>query len=218
MTTDARDDAELLAAWQAGDQIAGRALVRSHTPTLHRFFASKAPDAIEDLVQGVFIVAVESKDRFRGESSFRTYLLAIARRLLLKRYRKRMRGDKAMALERITAAAVSGSPSFVAAAREELRLLLSALRRIPIDHQIAIELYYWEDLAVSEIAGVLEIAPGTVKSRLSRAREQLRAQIDALDGDPSLRRATDDPSRWAAEVRAHCLGTDSGDREPRNEP
>ena len=196
------DDFELLAHWRAGDAGAGQQLVRKHTRSLHRFFASKAPDALDDLVQASFLACVEARDRFREGSTFRTFVLAVARKILLKHYRKRMRHDRAMAVEEASADSLSPSPSFSAALREEVRLLLVALRRIPIDQQIAIELFYWEGLSVGEVAEVLEIAPGTVKSRLARAREALREAILGGDAAPELARSTaEELERWAAELR-----------------
>lgn len=196
------DDFALLERWRAGDAASGQALVRRHTSTLHRFFASKAPDAVEDLVQATFLACVETRDRFREDAAFRTYALAIARKCLFKHYRKRVRGRRALALETVCADQVSGSPSLAAAAREELRLLLAGLRRIPIDHQIAIELFYWEDLGVAEIAAILEVAPGTIKSRLARAREQLRAAILAGPAPMHVRQTTiDELDRWARELK-----------------
>ena len=60
-----------------------------------------------------------------------------------------------------------------AAQHEEQRLLLEALRRIPLDLQIAIELHYWEGMSGPDLAQVLDIPEGTVRSRLRRAREPL---------------------------------------------
>jgi RNA polymerase sigma-70 factor (ECF subfamily) len=67
-----------------------------------------------------------------------------------------------------------GSPSQFAAVREAQAQVLDALHRLPLDLQITLELHYWEEMSVAEIAVVLEIPPGTVKSRLHRARERLR--------------------------------------------
>lgn len=215
-TTEPPTDVALLQTWRDGDEQAGRALVRRHTPTLHRFFAIKAPEHVGDLVQSVFLAALEGPP-FRGDAAFRTYLLAIARRLLLKHFRKQLRGERALALAQMTASDAGGSPSMVAVARQEVQLLAVALRRIPIDHQIALELFYWEELPVGEIAVVLDVAPGTVKSRLSRAREALREQISRAEADPEVRRRTsDDLERWAAELRAleKKDGTEGEDREP----
>jgi RNA polymerase sigma factor (sigma-70 family) len=196
------EDFDLLASWRAGDPGAGQQLVRRHTRSLHRFFASKAPDAIDDLVQASFLACVESRDRFRHGSSFRTFVLGVARKVLLKHYRKRMRHDRAMAVEEASADSLSPSPSFSAALREEVRLLLVALRRIPIDQQIAVELFYWEGLSIGDVAEVLEIAPGTVKSRLARARDALRDAILTGDASAELARSTaEELERWAAELR-----------------
>jgi RNA polymerase sigma-70 factor (ECF subfamily) len=64
--------------------------------------------------------------------------------------------------------------------RQRSELLHEALARIPLDDQIAIELAYFEHLSNAEIAGVLEIAENTVRSRLSRARDKLREVLSTL--------------------------------------
>ncbi len=190
-------DAELLQRWRDGDVSSGQQLVERYTPALHRFFASKAPDAVEDLVQATFLACVESRDRYRQEAAFRTYVLAIARRQLFRLYRKRMRGSRATALDSVCADDVSPSPSLAFATRQETRLLLAALRQIPIDQQITIELYYWEELPIAEIAEILEIAVSTVKSRLGRAREQLREAVLAGNPPADLRMTTlEEIERW----------------------
>ena len=205
--TDASDDFALLQAWRDGDGSAGAALVRRHTPSLHRFFASKAPDAVEDLVQATFVACVESRDRFRAGSTFRTYVLGIARKILLKHWRKNVRHARAMAVESVSADTMEPSPSLGAALRQEVRVLLGALRSIPIDHQTAIELFYWEGLSVGEVAEVLEVPAGTIKSRLSRARDALRDAILAGQGPPALLRSTaEELDRWAHELRHTAIG------------
>jgi RNA polymerase sigma-70 factor (ECF subfamily) len=68
----------------------------------------------------------------------------------------------------------SDSPSRFAAERQEQAQVLDALHRLPLDLQITLELHYWEEMTVAEIAVVLEIPVGTVKSRLHRARDRLR--------------------------------------------
>ena len=59
--------------------------------------------------------------------------------------------------------------------------MLAALNGLPLDLQIALELYYWEELSVVEVAAVLEVPEGTVKSRLHRARQLLREQLDRAE-------------------------------------
>ena len=82
------------------------------------------------------------------------------------------------------------------------RLLLAALRHLPLELQLILELHYWEDLSTSEMAEVVGIPQGTVKSRLRRAREQLTAQIAAHDADPTLIQTTlQNLEGWARELR-----------------
>jgi RNA polymerase sigma-70 factor (ECF subfamily) len=199
----AASDRELLERWGAGDRAAGDALFERHFTGLFRFFRSKVDDAAaEDLTQATFLACVAGRDRFRAESSMRTYLFAIARKQLLMHYRKRSRNDRVIVLDSVSVAELGGSPSEKLGASEEQRLLLSALRRIPVDFQIAIELYYWEGLAVAELAEVLEIAEGTVRSRLARARERLAAVMGDIAESPALAQATISGfEHWARELR-----------------
>src|ERR1043165_2976576 len=89
-------DAELIQRWKGGDQRAATTLVERHSPALARFAVSQgARHDIDELVQDTFVRAFNSIDGFRGESSFRTWLLTIERRLLLDRRRsEKRRPDK----------------------------------------------------------------------------------------------------------------------------
>lgn len=194
---------ELLEAWRAGDNAAGSALLRRHFRTLFRFFRSKLSHGVEDLVQQTMLACAEGAHRFRGDSSFKTYLLAIARTQLLMHLRKYARkGKKVEALE-ASIADVLGSPSVVVAGRDEQKLVLTALRKIPIDLQIAVELHYWEEMKIDEIAQVCGVPSGTIKSRLNRARRLVREQILEAEQFPvALRETTaDDVENWARSLR-----------------
>lgn len=63
--------------------------------------------------------------------------------------------------------------SSIAAARERQRLLLLALRQLPLTLQLPLELHYWEGLSMREIGELLDLKPGTVKKRLFTARRRL---------------------------------------------
>jgi RNA polymerase sigma-70 factor (ECF subfamily) len=199
-------DRELLSAWVGGDEDAGNELVRRHFSAVFRFFRSKIDDNVDDLTQRTFLACVSSAPSFRGDASFRAWVLGIARKQLLlhlrTRYRRERVFDPGAQSIRDVEPAMGTSPSGFVAERENEQLLLAALRRIPVDFQIAVELFYWEELQLTEIAEVLEIAVGTVKSRLGRARAMLREQIAALATSDDLRRATvDDLERWAKSLR-----------------
>ncbi|HEY8375584.1 MAG TPA: RNA polymerase sigma factor [Nannocystis sp.] len=194
-------DAELLTRWRAGDSAAGSALVDRHLPTLARFFRGKTAD-VADVVQQTLVACVKASERIPEGLEFRAWLLGIARNVLLHDLRRRGRKPAPDELDEQALAAPSRlSPSRVIAARDERRLLLAALRRLPLDLQWIIELHYWEGMRQDAIAAVLAVPPGTIKSRLSRARQLLRAQVEQLAADPALRASTlDDLDRWAREV------------------
>ncbi len=171
-------DHTLLARWGHGDTAAGRQLVERHSEAMRRFFANKVPDVAEDLSQQTFLAALESVERYDASRSFRAYLLGIAHKMLLMHARKRFRGERATERSYMTSEGLSPSPSKVVAERQELGVLLQLLRTLPLERQVLLELYYWEGLSVAEIAATLELEAGTVKSRLFRARAQLREALE----------------------------------------
>src|SRR6476660_1905334 len=90
-------DSELIARWKSGDERAASALVARHASALARFAVAQGErNEVDELVQDTFVRAFNSLDGFRGESSFRTWLFTIERRLLLDRRRaEKRRRDKA---------------------------------------------------------------------------------------------------------------------------
>ncbi len=160
---------------------------------------SKVDGGVEHLVQATFLACVENRDRFQGRSEFRGYRFGIARNILLDWYR---RGRGPVDFETISIADLAPSPSQAIAGREQERLLLRALRRLPVDHQITLELYYWEPLEGHQLAAVLGISEHTVRSRLSRARTGLRDAIRQIADDPAQAQSTlDDLDAWVGALR-----------------
>jgi RNA polymerase sigma-70 factor (ECF subfamily) len=197
----AGSDFELLDAWGSGDLVAGQALFERYFDVLHRFFRTKLDDGLEDVIQQTWLACVEGRARFRREASFRTFVLQIARYQLYAHYRARTRREL-LDPSVSSVADLNSSPSRVLARGEEERMLLEALRKMPLDQQIVIELSFWEELTGPEIAEVLEIPEPTVRSRLRRATERLRNELSALaDGSASLEATSDDLQHWARRLR-----------------
>lgn len=177
----------LLEAWRAGDRDAGGVLFDRHLQSVSRFFRNKVDGNIDDLVQETFLACVEGRDRFAGRSTFRTYLFGVARNVLFTHYRRRARHFDPLETSVAESGATAGSLMVEA---EEQRLLLRALRTLPADFQVTLELYYWEHLQGPELAEVLEISPNTVRSRLSRARAALKSKVAELADSPALGEST----------------------------
>ncbi|MEM6993125.1 MAG: sigma-70 family RNA polymerase sigma factor [Myxococcota bacterium] len=195
-------DGELLRRWQAGDRQAGDALIERFLPTLYRFFRNKAPDEVEELAQRTWLGVLERADRLELDKGLRPYLLGVARNQLMMHLTRHLRDRARFDPGTMSIAEVSGSPSAAVAARENRRLLLDALRRLPLDLQLAVELFYWERLPLAEIATVCEVPVGTVKSRLARAKDVLRRLIRDADAAPaSIEGAGAELERWAADLQ-----------------
>ena len=173
-------DEELLEAWGNGDDGAGEALYRRHFESLYRFFRTKAPGDYEDLIQITMMECVRSKSKFRGDSTFRAFLFGVARNCLLHHFRSRFRDRLDFDASRSSVADLDPRPSTMAARNAEQARVIEAMRHIPVDLQMVLELHYWEELSTRELAQTLDIPQGTVKSRLRRAREALRAALDAV--------------------------------------
>jgi len=181
-----QSDLALLDAWRGGDRRAGSALFLRHYTLVNRFFRSKANAAdVADLIQSTFVACIEAKDRYEGTGAFKSYLLGIAFRRLCRHYRSAQRFAARVDFASVSACDLAPSPSQLVAARQEQRLILAALRRIPLAHQVLLELIFWEDFTAADAAAVLEIPLGTAKSRIRRAQQLLREQLAALADSPA---------------------------------
>ena len=204
--SDASTDFELLDRWGIGDRRAGDQLFERHFDALLRFFQNKVRQGVEDLVQQTLLACVEGRGRFRGDASFKTYLFQTARYQLYAYYRANQRGRE-LGGETSGIADFGTSPSGALARKQEGQWLLEALRRIPPHHQIVLELSLWEDMTGCEIAAILEIPEGTVRSRLRLAASRLRQELQAsADYARKVTDIGDDLQSWAQRVRESLGG------------
>jgi RNA polymerase sigma factor (sigma-70 family) len=197
------DDRALVLAWKAGDRTSGTTLIRRHLPSLHRFFCNKVdaqPD-VEELVQRTFTACAEGIERFRTDASFRTWMFAIARNMLGLWIRARRREE--VDLSKASLVDLGAGPSTAVAKAREQKLLLQALRRIPLESQTLLELYYWEELSAAKLGEVFGVPEGTIRGRIRAAKLDLRAAVDTLakageDVESTVARLED----WARSLRS----------------
>jgi RNA polymerase sigma-70 factor (ECF subfamily) len=197
----AESDEQLFEAWRAGDAAAGAALYERYFDPLFRFLRGKVEAAVEDLLQQTFLTCVKRKDALRDGAKFRSYLFTVARHELFEHWRQRAKRAGDVEIGELSIQDLGTSPTGIVARQAEHRLLLRALRTLPLDLQIALELHYWEDLTGPELAEVLAIPEGTVRSRLRRAQEALEAAMTELAEDPeSLASTRAGLDKWAASL------------------
>jgi RNA polymerase sigma-70 factor (ECF subfamily) len=180
----------LVAAARSGDHVAFGRLVDRYKDRIYNLalgYVGDADDA-DDVAQEIFVKAYGALDSFRGQSQFYTWLYRIGMNACMDWVKSRSR--RVDSLSRIRDGEVragAGSPlplTDVALERRELRSLLHrALAQLPDEYRSAVVLREIEDLSYEEIAEALSCSIGTVKSRLFRARAQLKELLKNELGD-----------------------------------
>lgn len=168
-------DRALVRRMADGDHEAHRELYEQYAPAVLSYLAGRLGDrgAAEDALQESMLEAWHSAGRFRGDSRVLTWLMAIAHYQATNRLRRHRREDSTdpALLERRNGTAHS-------AAVLDLRIdMQAAIAGLPPAQQAALELVFFHGLTVEETAAVLAVAPGTVKSRLFRAKAALKPRL-----------------------------------------
>jgi RNA polymerase sigma factor (sigma-70 family) len=191
------EDVDLLRAWAEGDAAAGKAFYRRHADRLAEFVARKIDRDAADLVQRVFLECVQAQRAGTQIEQPRAYLYAIARNALYDELSARRRHDDRIDPGVTSLRELGPSPSSRVARDERQRLLLAALEALPLDAQLALELYYWEELDMREVAQALGITRSAALNRIHRARAQLRERLAQSPASPEVERTLAHVSGWA---------------------
>lgn len=170
-------DLELIGRWKAGDGRAATRLVARHSDALARFAASSGERLeIEEVVQDTFVRAFGAIDSFRGESSFRTWLFTIAKRLVLDRRRTgSRRRDTAEAGENDSISEYGALDAIIAdEAAERVRVALEKLS--PTQREVFV-LRVQQGLPYKEIATVVDSTEGATRVHYHNAVETIKRYL-----------------------------------------
>jgi RNA polymerase sigma-70 factor, ECF subfamily len=186
---------QFLERLKAGDSAAFHHLVTERSGDIYALLYRLTEDAEEarDLTQEVFLQAFRNIGGFRGDADLRTWLYRIAVNQARNRWRwwKRRRRDRTVSLDAPAGDEQDASfganladghgqnPEQAALAREREHALLTALRSLARPYREVILLRDIEGLSYEDVALALEINVGTVKSRLSRGRAELRRRLES---------------------------------------
>ena len=177
-TTDERTDLDLVARWKAGEQRAATLLVERHASALARFLASIGARAdVDEVVQDTFVRAFASIDGFRGESSLRTWLFTIARRLVLDRRRTaKRRGEQVEVQE--SDAATEYDPLDGVVADETQHRLRSAVEKLSPTQREVFVLRVSEGMSYAEIADTVGTTEGAARVHYHNAMRTIKELLD----------------------------------------
>jgi RNA polymerase sigma-70 factor (ECF subfamily) len=187
MVVDRPPEHELMERARSGDDAAYAQLVRAHQEVAFRtawLICGRASEA-EDVTQEAFIKAWRALPRFRAGAPFRPWLLTIVANEARSRGRSAQRqarlGAQLAAHARLSGDAVP-SPEAAVVTREHVGEITRAMAALSERDRQIVLLRYLLDLSEREIAAVLAVRRGTVKSRLSRALARLREAVEGGDG------------------------------------
>jgi RNA polymerase sigma-70 factor (ECF subfamily) len=165
----------------AGNKLAMQALFARHRTYVYRWllrFVSNETLA-EDLLSEVFLGVWRQAARFECRSSVSTWLLSIARHKALSARRHRTEAELDEKIE-ATVADPANDPELALQEKDRSELVRRALMRLSIEHREVIDLVYYHEKSVDEVAHILDIPPATIKTRMFYARKKL---AELVNGD-----------------------------------
>jgi RNA polymerase sigma-70 factor (ECF subfamily) len=167
-------DVELIERWKRGDSRAATRLVGRHSQALARFAASSGErDGIEELVQDTFVRAFASLDSFRGESTLRTWLFTIERRLMLDRRRTERRSRETVPVQESDNVSEYGALDSLIAEETQERVRRSLASLSPTQREV-FTLRVQQGLSYKEIAQVVGSTEGAARVHYHNAIEKVK--------------------------------------------
>ena len=176
----ASSDEVLIGRIASGDRLAMQVLFARHHVLVFRFVLRLVRDesTAEDLISEVFLDVWRQADRFEGRSAVSTWLLAIARFKALSAMRRRPDEE----LDDETAAAVedpSDAPDVTLEKKDKSALIRKCLEGLSAEHREIVDLVYYHEKSVEEVAAIVGIPENTVKTRMFYARKKLGELLKA---------------------------------------
>jgi len=174
ITAKQRDDADLLERIVKGDRLALQVLFARHNVQTYRFLLRLVGDEAlaEDLVSEVFLDVWRNAHQFKGNSRVTTWILGIARFKALSALRRR----KDDALDDDAAAAIPDSaddPEIAVEKKDRVAILRRCMSHLSLAHREIIDLAYYQDKSINEVAEILGVPENTVKTRMFHARKRM---------------------------------------------
>lgn len=135
-------------------------------------------DDARDLLQEVFIAVYKNLETWRGDSSFKSWLMVIARNRCIEHYRRRRDYGSEAELDATASEDEWHDPEKVYASQQQGRQLQHAMQGLPLEQKEVVEMKFFQHLKLTEIAEQLGISTNTAKSRLYSGVEKLKSTLE----------------------------------------
>jgi len=167
-------DSDLLARVAKGDNLALKTLYGRHHVKVFRFALRilKSEAAAEDVVSEVFLDVWRQAASFEGRAEASTFLLAVARNKAYSQLRKR-RDDQLDEEQAGEIEDLSDTPETTLQKKSKGEVLRACLQKLSAEHREVMDLVYYHDKSVEEVAAIVGVPEGTVKTRMFHARKRL---------------------------------------------
>ncbi len=177
-------DQDLISRVAKGDRLAFRALYARHHVRVFRFILRFIKDEghAEDLIGEVFLDVWRQADRFEGRSSVSTWILGMARFKALSSLRR----PKEAALDEDQAGAIADdadTPETVAQKVDKAQAIRRCIEALSNEHREIVDLVYYQEKSISEVAEIVGIPENTVKTRMFYARKRLQELMQSAGVD-----------------------------------
>ena len=174
-----RDDQQLLDAIAAGDMQAVTHFYQRHHLRVYRYVLSKLNDsfAAADILNDVMLEVWKSASRFEGRAKVTTWLLGIAHHKVLDHWRKQGNREFVELDDAMKDDSPNADMEYVLAAARDKKLLRECMAKLSAEHREVLHLVFFEELNYSEIADIVQVPEGTVKSRVFHAKNLMKKQL-----------------------------------------
>ena len=167
-------------------------IIAAYGPDILRFCRITAGSSAEgdELYQDTMLLLLEKLSNLDGSQNVKSYAISVAVKLWKNKQRKiarRLRLVPQESLETLTQRGIqpgeTASPEETLLQRNQAEVLREMIRQLPETYRLPLQLHYSADLPVKEIAKLMKLPESTVKTRLRRAKEQLRQKLEEMDDD-----------------------------------
>jgi RNA polymerase sigma-70 factor (ECF subfamily) len=177
-------DQDLILRVAKGDRLAFRTLYARHNVRVFRFILRFIKDEgqAEDLIGEVFLDVWRQADRFEGRSSVSTWILGMARFKALSSLRKTTESE----LDEEKAGAIADdadTPEVVAQKVDKAKAIRRCIDQLSPEHREIVDLVYYQEKSISEVAEIVQIPENTVKTRMFYARKRLQELMQSAGVD-----------------------------------